>query len=611
MEQEQKIYISPLKLSKEEILKILPTIPRSPGCYQYFDEEGTLIYVGKAKDLRKRISSYFQRDITDRKTRMLVKNIRGLKYTIVDTEADALILENSLIKTFQPKYNVLLKDGKTYPSIVIKKECFPRIFMTRDIRKDGSEYFGPYPSVTMAKTVANLIKDMFKIRTCRLDLSPERISNGNYRECLKWHINRCDAPCTGRISKEKYEKNISEAKEILKGNLSPILRTYKEEMMQASEELRFEDAQVYKEKINLLEQYEAKHTVSPRSIKLIDVFSFDEDTDWAYINYMQVSEGMVRLTLTVEYKKVIEEEKEEILSRAISELRERFESKASEIILPFDPEWNTEDYKITIPVRGDKKKLLDLSIKNVEQYKKDKHQQSEKLNSEQARVKLMQEMKRDLHMDREPKLMHCFDNSNIQGTNPVAACTVFRNGKPSKKDYKLFHVKTVIGADDYSTMREIIRRRYELAKREEEELPDLIVIDGGKGQLRAAYETLEDMGLIGKLTLIGLAERVEEIFYPHDPIPQTLPFNGSTLRTIRWIRDEAHRFGITFHRKTRSKSQVKSELDDIPGIGPKSKTELIKHFRSVKRIKEASFEEIAKIIGENRAQKLHDGLSKS
>lgn len=604
VEQDGKIYISPKKLTKEEIVKILPTIPTKPGCYQYFDEEGTLIYVGKAKNLRKRVSSYFQKDITDRKTRILVSKIRGLKYTVVETEADALILENNLIKTFQPKYNVLLKDGKTYPSIVIRHENFPRIFMTRNIKRDGSEYYGPYPSVTMARVIVKLIEDIYKVRTCRLDLSKEKIMQGKYRECLKWHIKRCNAPCTGQITQEKYEDNIREAREILKGNLGPLMKEYKEEMLKASDELRFEEAQDYKERIQLLQNYEAKHTVSPRSIKLIDVFTYTEDDNNAFINYMQVKEGMVTVTITVEYKKLVEEDKEEILARTISELRNRFQSKADEIILPFDPKWNNNEYKITIPQRGIKKQLLDLSIKNVEQYKKDKVQQEEKLNSDQSKKKLMQQMMSDLHMTKEPRLIHCFDNSNIQGTNPVAACTVFRNGKPSKKDYRKFHVKTVIGADDYSSMREIVGRRYERAIKENEQLPDLIVIDGGKGQLRAAYETLEKLGLIGKLTLVGLAERVEEIYYPHDPIPQTLPFNGSTLRVLRHIRDEAHRFGITFHRKERSKSQVKSELDNIPGIGPKSKQQLINHFRSVKRIKEAKIEEIAEVIGKNRAEKL-------
>lgn len=612
MEQNNHIYISPPKLTREQLIAILPTLPTSAGCYQYFDEEGRLIYVGKAKNLRKRISSYFRKDISDRKTKILVSKIRGLKYVVVNSEAEALILESNLIKTHQPRYNVLLKDGKTYPSIAITKERFPRVIFTRDIKKDGSEYFGPYPNAFVAKNMIGLLRDLYKFRTCLLNLSPEKITGKKYRICLNYHIKKCNAPCVGYVEEDEYMQSIAEARELLKGNLSFLAKLYKDEMQIAAEKLRYEQAQLYKERIDLLKRYEAKHTVAPRAILLVDIFSYDEDAQLSYINYMQVSEGMIRLTNTVEYRRQTDEEASEIFARAIRELRERYQSQARELIVPFDPGWGIkENCKLTIPQRGDKKNLLDLSEQNVRQYKADRLKQNEKLNSEQSASRLMKQMVKDLHLDREPRLIHCFDNSNIQGNNPVAACTVFKNGKPLKSEYRKFHVKTVVGADDYATMREIVSRHYRRILSEQktnEKLPDLIVVDGGKGQLRAAYETLEELGLARQIPIVGLAERIEEVYYPHDPIPLTLGFNSESLRVLRQIRDEAHRFGITFHRNSRSKAQIKSELDSIEGIGPKSKSDLLKHFGSVKRLKEAKEEEIAKIVGPSRAKKIRSAL---
>lgn len=596
-------------MTPEELSIILPTLPEKPGCYQYLDEDGKIIYVGKAKNLRKRISSYFQKEHTDRKTRVLVRQIRSIKYIVVNTESEALLLENSLIKEYQPRYNVLLKDGKTYPSIVIKKEPFPRILITRDIRKDGSEYFGPYPSVLIAKGMLHLIKEIYPIRSCKLDLREEKIRQGRYRVCLQYHIKKCKAPCTSQQSRTEYENNIAEIRDLLRGNLQRLIRSYREKMLQYSEELRFEDAQECKEKINLLEHYEAKHTVVPRNIDNVDVFSYEKDEHTAYINYMHIEHGSINRVYTLEYKKQIEESKEEVLAAAMTEIRQRFGSTAHEIILPFDTGWNSEEgVTISIPQRGDKRKLLELSEKNVVQYKIDKLKRAEKLNPEQRALRIVHGIQKDLHLDRPPKHIECFDNSNIQGTNPVAACVVFKMGKPSKKDYRRFHVKTVEGPNDFASMKEIIGRRYSRLLDENAPLPDLIVVDGGKGQLSSAYETLDRLGLIGKIPIVGLAERLEEIFYPKDPIPLILDKNSETLKVIQYLRDEAHRFGITFHRNLRSKGQIHSELDDIKGIGPKTKEELLKHFKSVKRIREAAEEELIQLIGAKKGKLLYEGL---
>lgn len=596
-------------MTTDELSIILPTLPEKPGCYQYFDEDGRIIYVGKAKNLRRRVSSYFHKEHHDRKTRILVRQIRSIKYIVVDSEGDALLLENSLIKEYQPRYNVLLKDGKTYPSIVIKAEAFPRIYATRDIKKDGSEYFGPYPGALIAKGMLQLIKEIYPIRTCKMDLSEAKIRQGRYRVCLQYHIRRCKGPCTGLQSADEYESNVAEIRDLLRGNLHKLIRSYRQRMQAYSDELRFEEAQFCKERIDLLERYEVKHTVVPRKIDNVDVFSYDEDEHTAYVNYMHIEHGGINRVYTLEYRKQIEESKEEMLASAITELRQRFESTAQEIILPFDTGWETgESMTTTVPQRGDKRKLLELSEKNVVQYKLDKLKRSEKLNPEQRALRIVHGIQKDLHLERPPKHIECFDNSNIQGTSPVAACVVFKMGKPSKKDYRKFHVKTVEGPNDFASMQEIIGRRYSRLIEENAPLPDLIVVDGGKGQLSSAYDTLEQLGLIGKIPIVGLAERLEEIFYPKDPVPLILDKNSETLKVIQHLRDEAHRFGIAFHRNIRSKKQIHSALDDIKGIGKKTKEDLLLHYKSVKRIRLADEEELSTLIGKSKAKLLYEAL---
>jgi excinuclease ABC subunit C len=588
---------------RQHIETILSALPESPGCYQFFDEKAVIIYVGKAKSLKKRVSSYFRKDHPEDKTRVLVKQIRDIKYIVVNSEEDALLLENSLIKQNRPRYNVLLKDDKTYPSIVIKNENFPRIFQTRNIVKDGSQYFGPYASVYTAKTMLNMIKTVYGIRTCKLPLSPENIRNGKYKVCLEYHIKRCGAPCTGLVSTADYENQIKEIREILKGNSSKISAVLMEQMRSLCEELRFEEAQIIKEKYETIENYRARSTVVTPLLNNIDVFSFDDDEKSAFINYMHIGNGAVVNVYTIEYKKKLEEPKEELLGLGIVEIREKFNSNAKEIIVPFLPDTVFSGQIIyTIPQKGDKRKLLDLSVQNVKQYKFDRLKQSEKFNPEQRTTRLLKTIQTDLHLPALPMQIECFDNSNIQGTSPVAACVVFKKGRPAKKDYRHYHVKTVVGADDFATMEEIVTRRYTRLTEEGEPLPQLIVIDGGKGQLNVAYAVLQKLGLSDKISIIGLAKRLEEIFYPGDPEPLILDKTSETLRVIQHLRDEAHRFGITFHRNVRSRKQIVSELDSIKGIGEKTKTELLKKYRSVKKIKEVSLEELSNFAGRKKAE---------
>ncbi|MDR2384177.1 MAG: excinuclease ABC subunit UvrC [Tannerella sp.] len=595
---------------KQYIVTILSALPEKPGCYQFFDEKAVIIYVGKAKNLKKRVSSYFKRDHSEDKTRVLVKQIRDIKYIVVDTEEDALLLENNLIKQNQPRYNVLLKDDKTYPSIVIKNENFPRIFQTRNIVKDGSQYFGPYASVHTVKTMLNMIKAIYRIRTCKLPLSDENIMKGRYKVCLEYHIKRCNAPCIGLISKADYEIQIKEIKEILKGNSSKISAILLEQMRCLCEELRFEDAQTIKEKYETLENYRSRSTVVTPSLNNIDVFSFDENEKSAFINYMHIGNGAIVHVYTIEYKKKLEEPPEELLSLGIIEMRKRFYSVAKEIIVPFLPDTVlSEQITYTIPLKGDKRKLLDLSMQNVKQYKFDRLKQSEKFNPEQRTTRLLKTIQTDLHLTALPMQIECFDNSNIQGTSPVAACVVFKKGKPSKKDYRHFHVKTVDGPDDFATMEEIVTRRYTRLTQEGLPLPQLIVIDGGKGQLNVAYSVLKKLNLENKISIIGLAKRLEEIFFPGDPIPLILDKTSETLKVIQHLRDEAHRFGITFHRDVRSKKQIVSELDSIKGIGEKTKTELLKKYKSVKRIKEIPPEELTAFIGRKKAEIIYKSLN--
>ena len=591
------------------ITSLLSTIPEKPGCYQYYDAKGTVIYVGKAKNLRKRISSYFQKEHENRKTRVLVKQIHDLRYIVVDSEADALLLENNLIKQYRPRYNVLLKDDKTYPSIVIKHEPFPRIFQTRNIVRDGSLYYGPYSSVHFIRTLLHLIKELYPIRNCKHALTPEAIHSGKYKVCLQYHIKRCKAPCVGMQEAEEYDRNVADIKEILKGNSSKVSELLLERMKVLAAEMRFEEAQEVKRQYDLVESFRLKSTVVPM-LHNVDVFSLDENETSFFINYMHVGSGAIVQVYTIEYqKKLDDEQKEYVLGLGIVEMRERFRSHADEIIVPFIPEGVfPEGISFTVPQRGDKRKVLELSLQNAKQYKLDKLKRSEKFNPEQRTTRLLTTIQKDLHLPALPMQIECFDNSNIQGTNPVAACVVFKKGKPSKKDYRHFHIKTVVGPDDFASMREIVTRRYTRLLEEEAPLPQLIIIDGGKGQLNAATEVLRELNLLGKITIVGLAKRLEEIFYPGDPFPLVLDKTSETLKVIQHLRDEAHRFGITFHRQMRSKGQIVSELDAIKGIGEKTKEALLKKYKSVKRIREAPPAELEELIGKKKAALVAEGL---
>ena len=591
------------------ITSLLSTIPEKPGCYQYYDAKGTVIYVGKAKNLRKRVSSYFQKEHENRKTRVLVKQIYDLRYIVVDSEADALLLENNLIKQYRPRYNVLLKDDKTYPSIVIKNEPFPRIFQTRNIIRDGSLYYGPYSSVHFIRTLLHLIKELYPIRNCKHALTPEAIGSGKYKVCLQYHIKRCKAPCVGMQLAEEYNRNIADIKEILKGNSSKVSELLLERMKALAEEMRFEEAQEVKRQYDLVESFRLKSTVVPM-LHNVDVFSLDENETSFFINYMHVGSGAIVQVYTIEYqKKLDDEQKEYVLGLGIVEMRERFRSHANEIIVPFIPEGVfPEGISFTVPQRGDKRKLLELSLQNAKQYKVDKLKRSEKFNPEQRATRLLTTIQKDLHLPVLPMQIECFDNSNIQGTNPVAACVVFKKAKPSKKDYRHFHIKTVVGPDDFASMREIVTRRYTRLLEEKAPLPQLIIIDGGKGQLNAATEVLRELNLLGKITIVGLAKRLEEIFYPGDPFPLVLDKTSETLKVIQHLRDEAHRFGITFHRHMRSKGQIVSELDTIKGIGEKTKEALLKKYKSVKRIREAPSAELEELIGKKKATLVAEGL---
>ena len=591
------------------ITSLLSTIPEKPGCYQYYDAKGTVIYVGKAKNLRKRISSYFQKEHENRKTRVLVKQIYDLRYIVVDSEADALLLENNLIKQYRPRYNVLLKDDKTYPSIVIKNEPFPRIFQTRNIIRDGSLYYGPYSSVHFIRTLLHLIKELYPIRNCKHALTPEAIGSGKYKVCLQYHIKRCKAPCVGMQLAEEYNRNIADIKEILKGNSSKVSELLLERMKVLAEEMRFEEAQEVKRQYDLVESFRLKSTVVPM-LHNVDVFSLDENETSFFINYMHVGSGAIVQVYTIEYqKKLDDEQKEYVLGLGIVEMRERFRSHANEIIVPFIPEGVfPEGISFTVPQRGDKRKLLELSLQNAKQYKVDKLKRSEKFNPEQRATRLLTTIQKDLHLPVLPMQIECFDNSNIQGTNPVAACVVFKKAKPSKKDYRHFHIKTVVGPDDFASMREIVTRRYTRLLEERAPLPQLIIIDGGKGQLNAATEVLGELNLLGKITIVGLAKRLEEIFYPGDPFPLVLDKTSETLKVIQHLRDEAHRFGITFHRHMRSKGQIVSELDTIKGIGEKTKEALLKKYKSVKRIREVPSAELEELIGKKKATLVAEGL---
>ena len=595
----------------EHIKAILKVIPEKPGCYQYFDEKGTIIYVGKAKNLKRRVSSYFNKEPESVKTRVLVKQIRDIKYFVVATEEDALLLENSLIKQYQPRYNVLLKDGKTYPSIVVKNEYFPRVYQTRNIVRDGSRYFGPYPSVYVAKVMLQLLKELYPIRTCKYPLTPEGIREGRYKVCLEYHIKRCKGPCEGLQSLEEYQQNISEIKEILKGNISQVSKHLYNEMQQLASELRFEEAQLVKLKYEAIENYRAKSTVVTPMLHNIDVFSITPNENSAYINYLHIGNGAVVQAYTFEYKKRLDETKEELLALGIVEMRKRFESTARELIVPFELDLVLEGVTLTVPQRGDKKKLLELSEMNGKQFKIDKLKQAEKLNPEQRNTRLLKEIQDALHLDKLPAHIECFDNSNIQGSDAVAACVVFKMGKPSKADYRKYNIKTVVGPDDYASMKEVVRRRYQRAIDEQTPLPDLIITDGGKGQMEVVRSVVEDE-LRLSIPIAGLAKdgkhRTSELLFGFPPETIGMKMDSPLFHLLTRMQDEVHRFAISFHKDKRSKNQTRSELDSIKGIGEKTKTALLRHFKSVKRIKEASFEELKQLVGEAKAHALQDGL---
>ena len=591
----------------EHIHHLLSLLPDSPGVYQYFDKEGNIIYVGKAKNLKRRVSSYFNKTHESLRTTMLVRNICDIKYTVVGSEEDALHLENSFIKEYKPRYNVLLKDDKTYPWITVRNEPFPRVFLTRKVIHDGSKYYGPYANVQLARTVIELIRSLYPVRTCSHQLTPENIERHKYKVCLQYHIKNCKGACEGMQSEADYLRDIEQIRQILNGNIQQLTEHLKEEMNTLAEQLKFEEAQQLKEKYLLLEKYKAKSVIVSSTIHNVDVFSYAENDNDAYVNYLHVRNGSIVQSYTIEYRKRLDESKEEILSLAIAELRGRFKSQSREIIVPFLPESEFRETFFTVPQRGDKRKLLEVSEQNVKQYKLDKVKSAEKLNPEQRVTRILSRAQKDFRLHNLPMHIECFDNSNIQGTLPVSSCVVFKKAKPSKKDYRHFNVKTVEGPDDFASMYEAVYRRYKRLSEESQPLPDLVVVDGGKGQLGAACEALRDLQL--QIPIIGIAKRLEEIFFPDDPIPLYLDKNSESLRLIQQMRDEAHRFGITHHRNRRSKKQVESALDKIAGIGEKTRDLLLTRYKSVKRIKEVPHEELAQLIGPAKAKLIHEALT--
>ena len=593
---------------------IVLNLPESPGIYQYLNDEGIIIYVGKAKNLKRRVSSYFNREHGPGKTRVLVSKIADIRYIVVNTEEDALLLENNLIKKYKPRYNVLLKDDKTYPSICIQNEYFPRIFKTRRIIRNGSTYYGPYSHLPSMYAVLDLIKHLYPIRTCNLNLSPENIRAGKFNVCLEYHIKNCAGPCIGKQSHEEYLKNIGEIKEILKGNTRDVEQMLYQQMQDLAAEMKFEEAQKVKEKYLLIENYRSRSEVVSNVLHNIDVFSIEEDADEkaAFINYLHITNGAVNQAFTFEYKKRLEETKEELLQLGIIEMRERYKSQSREIIVPFELNMELKDVTFTIPQRGDKKKLLDLSIQNVKQYKVDRLKQQEKLNPEQRTTRLLKEIQQQLHLDRLPLRIECFDNSNIQGSDPVAGCVVFVKGKPSKKDYRKYNIKTVEGPDDYASMKEVVWRRYKRAVEENTPLPDLLITDGGKGQMSAVKEVVDDLGL--NIPIAGLAKdnrhRTNELLFGFPPQSIGLKQGTPLFNLLTRIQDEVHRYAITFHRDKRSKRQTASELDEIKGIGEKTKNTLLKEFKSVKRLREATPQEWAAVVGEAKARILQEHFGK-
>ena len=581
----------------------LKTLPPNPGVYQFYDENDTVIYVGKAKNLKKRVSSYFNKTHDNNRTRLLVKKIVRHEHIIVPTEVDALLLENNLIKKYQPKYNVLLKDDKTYPWICIKKERFPRVFSTRKVIKDGSDYFGPFTNKKTVYTLLDLIRGLYPLRTCNYDLSEEKISNQKYKICLEYHLGNCLGPCEQKIDEELYNQNIAAIKNIVKGNFKSSLNQFQLQMENYAKEMEFEKAQEIKEKLASLENYQSKSTIVNPKISNVDVFTIVSDESYGYVNFLQISYGSITRSHTLEIKKKLDESDLDLLSLAIIDIRLRFNSQSEEVYLPFQINLG-EKIKVSIPMLGDKKKLVELSLRNAKFYRMDRFKQMKIVDPDRHTKRLMSQMKVDLRLSGEPYHIECFDNSNIQGTNPVAACVVFKNGKASKKDYRHFKIKTVVGADDFASMEEVVFRRYKRLKEEGGSLPQLIVIDGGKGQLSSAVKSLDLLGLRGKIAIIGIAKRLEEIYFPEDPIPLYLDKKSETLKIIQQLRNEAHRFGITLHRNLRSKGSLNSQLDEIKGVGPKTKELLLKEFKSLKRIKAASQKELIDALGKVKGAQL-------
>ncbi len=582
----------------------LQTLPKEPGVYQYFDRDDKIIYVGKAKNLKKRVTSYFTKKHDNGKTRVLVKNIVRIKHIVVNTETDALLLENNLIKKYKPKYNVLLKDDKSYPWLCIKKERFPRVFLTRRVIKDGSEYFGPYTSVRTVRVLLDLIKELYSLRTCKYDLSHQNVNEGKYKVCLEYHLKNCKGACEGLETEAHYNESIKEIRNIIKGNFKESLDKFKEMMMTFAANMEFEEAQKIKEKLDRLGNYQAKSTIINPSINNVDVFSIISDDTHGYANFLKISNGSIIQSHTTEIKKKLDESDKELLELFIIEIRQRFNSQSPEIYVPFKVNIG-EDIKVTIPVLGDKRRIVELSERNAKYSRMEQFKQMKIVDPDRHVKRIMAQMKKDLRLKEEPRHIECFDNSNIQGTNPVAACVVFRDGKPSKKEYRHYNIKTVVGPDDFASMEEVVFRRYKRLLAEDESLPQLIIVDGGKGQLSSGVKALEDLGLRGKIAIIGIAKRLEEIYYPDDPIPLYLDKKSETLKITQFLRNEAHRFGITFHRNKRSKSAIQSELEDIPNVGIQTITTLLRKFKSAKRVKEASFDEIKEVVGNARALKIH------
>ncbi|MBC9812219.1 excinuclease ABC subunit UvrC [Crocinitomicaceae bacterium CZZ-1] len=594
----------------QQLLDKIKLLPDKPGVYQYFNEKGAIIYVGKAKNLKKRVTSYFSKTLENNKTRLLVKAICDIQYIVVDTELDALLLENNLIKEYKPKYNIQLKDDKTYPWICVRKEAFPRVFSTRNIVKDGSMYFGPYSSVRVMNTLLQLIRDLYPLRTCSLDLRKQKLEERKYKVCLEYHIGNCLGPCVGRQSEASYNQQIEAIETILKGNISSVINLLKKQMKEHADVYAFEEAQEVKEKLDVLQRFQAKSTIVSPKIHEVDVITMVEDGTTRFVNYLSIISGAIVHGLTIEVKTSLDETDEQVLDYVLLRMREQFNSQAKEVLVERLFETELSDIRLTVPQIGDKKSLLELSQRNASFYRLEKRKKESIKNPEKATERILEQIKKDFRLKELPVHIECFDNSNIQGTNPVSACVVFKNAKPSKKDYRHFNIKTVEGPNDFASMEEAVFRRYKRMVDEEESLPQLIVIDGGKGQLSSAMTALDQLNLRGKVAIVGIAKKLEEIFFPGDSLPIYIDKRSESLKVIQHLRNEAHRFGITHHRNKRSKSAIQSELLEVKGIGEKTQVELMKYFKSVKRIKEASLEELEVVIGKGKAALLFQFLNK-